>query len=199
MPDRPDSDLTPERAEQVFKALEEQLRASGAAFELVVIGGSALQALGLIDRATRDVDVVALAHEEGLVPAEPLPDVLVAAAHRVARDFGLPEDWLNAGPSDLVRLGMPVGFLGRVTTRRLGASLTVHFASRYDQIHFKLYAMVDQGAGRHEIDLRALDPDPEELLAAARWARTHDPSRGFLSELLAVLSYLGIDHADIGT
>ena len=164
MSDRAYPALTPERAEQVFLALEEELRASRAVFELVVIGGSALQALGLIDRATRDVDVMALVHGAGLIPADPLPDALVAAADRVARDFGLPEGWLNAGPSDLVRLGMPAGFLERVTTRQLGPSLTVHFASRYDQIHFKLYAMVDQGAGRHEMDLRALDPDRDSCL-----------------------------------
>jgi hypothetical protein len=57
--------------------------------------------------------------------------------------------------------------------------------------------MVDQGAGRHEADLRALEPKPEELLSAARWTRTHDPSEGFRQELVAVLAHLGVIDADL--
>lgn len=38
----------------------------------------------------------------------------------------------------------------RVVTRPYGPTLVVHFAGRIDQIHFKLFAMVDQGGGRHE-------------------------------------------------
>jgi hypothetical protein len=73
----------------------------------------------------------------------------------------------------------------------------VHLASRYDQIHFKLYAMVDQGAGKHEADLRDLQPTRDELLAAARWTRTHDPSQGFREQLLAALAYLGVDDVSV--
>jgi hypothetical protein len=54
----------------------------------------------------------------------------------------------------------------------------VHFASRFDQIHFKLYAAVDQGAGRHEADLRALGPTTDQLLTVARWTRLQDRPRG---------------------
>ncbi|MGH3112456.1 MAG: hypothetical protein ACRDOP_03210, partial [Gaiellaceae bacterium] len=64
-------------------------------------------------------------------------------------------------------------------------------------IHFKLDAMVDQGAGRHEADLRALDPTPDELVAGARWTRKHDPSEGFRQELVAVLAHLGVTDADL--
>jgi hypothetical protein len=166
---------------------------------LIVIGGSALQALELIDRATRDVDVVALKQGNDLSSADPLPEPLVSAAGRVARDFGLPVGWLNSGPADLFRLGLPEGFAQRLVTRVIGPSLTVHFAGRYDQIHFKLFAMVDQGSGRHEADLRALEPSVDELIEAARWTMTHDPSPGFKGELLAVLRYLGVTDADFGT
>ena len=58
--------------------------------------------------------------------------------------------------------------------------------------------MVDQGVGRHEADLRALSPTPAELVAVARWARTHDPSVGFRQELEAALAYLGVDDVDLG-
>ncbi|MEX2101098.1 MAG: hypothetical protein WEA54_01050, partial [Actinomycetota bacterium] len=61
----------------------------------------------------------------------------------------------------------------------------------------KLYAMVDQAGGRHEDDLRALTPTPDELLIAARWTRTHDPSPGFRGQLLLALERLGVDDADV--
>ena len=44
---------------------------------LVVCGGSSLIALGLVDRTTKDVDVLALMGEHGrLLPSEPLPEAL---------------------------------------------------------------------------------------------------------------------------
>jgi hypothetical protein len=185
------------RAEQVLSALGDQLDAAGERFEIVVIGGSALLALGLIDRATRDVDLVALIEDGGLVDPKPLPEGLIAARDRVAQDFGLDADWLNAAPSSLLDFGLPDGFVGRLESRAYGPSLTVHLASRFDQIHFKLYALVDQGPGKHEADLRALAPSRDELLQAARWSTTHDPSDGFRQELLAALEYLGVEDADL--
>jgi Nucleotidyltransferase of unknown function (DUF6036) len=185
------------RTHELFAALGEQLVAARARVELVVIGGSALLAVGLIDRPTRDVDIVALLAGETLVDPRPLPAALVAARDRVARDFNLPENWLNAAPSDLLTLGLPDGFVERVERHHYGDALTIYFASRYDQIHFKLYAMVDQGAGKHEADLRALSPTQDELVAAARWTRTHDPSEGFREQLLAALGYLGVNDVDL--
>ncbi|HWO71278.1 MAG TPA: hypothetical protein VNP94_11085 [Actinomycetota bacterium] len=188
----------PRRIDALLSALGEQLHALGGRADVVVIGGAALQVLGYVERPTRDVDVVGLLDGARLREAEPFPETLREAAARVARDFGLPAEWLNPGPTDLVRLGLPDGFLRRVHTRTYGPALTVHFADRFDLIHFKLYAMVDQGGGRHETDLRALRPTPEELVAAARWARTHDPSDGFRQQLEAALHHLEVQDADLG-
>jgi hypothetical protein len=186
------------QAHELFTALGEQLAADGYECELVVIGGSALLALGVIDRATRDVDLLALRAGDELHMPRPLPSQLAAAAERVSRDYGVPSGWLNAGPSTLLDFGLPEGFLARLERRSYGQSLTVYFASRLDQIHFKLYALVDQGPGKHESDLRALEPSAEELIAAARWARTHDPSDGFRRELELALAHLGIENVDLG-
>lgn len=183
---------TPQEANDLLEALAEQLSALGVRFDLVVIGGSALLALGLGQRPTRDVDIVAFVGQHGeLQRPSPLPDALISARDRVATDFGLPEDWLNAGPDSLLDFGLPEGFEARLQRRDFGGSLSVHFASRFDQIHFKLYAAVDHGGGKHEADLRALDPTPEELAEAARWAITHDPSAGFQGELNRALQGLG--------
>jgi len=185
-----------EQAERLLSALGEQLAAANERFELVVVGGSGLLALGEIERSTRDVDLVALRNGDDLGTAKPLPDPLRRAAERVARDFDLDEAWMNGGPTALLDLGLPDGFLDRLDSRSYGEALVVHFASRYDQIHFKLYATVDEGGpGKQEQDLRALAPSEAELLAAARWSRTHDPSEAYRETLLRALQQLGVSDA----
>jgi hypothetical protein len=189
-----------ERFEKALKLLNGRLVLAGAPrYNLVVCGGTALVATGLVQRATRDVDVVALINDEGaLLDPAPLPQALVAAAEEVADDLGLPRDWLNNGPSSddggLFRLGLPHGFIDRLTWETFGEKLTVGFISRYDQIHFKLYAAVDRFGGYHADDLRALQPTDDEMLAAARWTRTHDPSVGYLQGLQLFFREFGYEH-----
>ena len=190
-------EITNETIGLLFSALADQLQALGSSVEIVVIGGSALTALGLVRRATRDVDLLAIAENGELSLAEPLPQALLQARAAVAADFGLPENWLNAGPTELLRWGLPPGFMSRVISRSYGPALMVYFASRLDQIHFKLFAMLDQGGGRHEADLRELNPSPEELIAAARWLMTQDPSPGYRSVLAGALEVLGVNDADL--
>jgi Nucleotidyltransferase of unknown function (DUF6036) len=184
-------------ADQLLNALAEQLARVSASYEMIVVGGSALLALGLVSRPTKDVDVIALTDGETIRSARPLPADLITARDRVARDFGLPSSWLNDGPADLIRFGLPDGFLDRVERRHYGPCLTVLFASRFDQVHLKLYATVDQGPGRHEADLRALAPTEQELIAAARWSTTHDPSDGYRSQLIQVLRTFGVEDAGL--
>lgn len=191
-------EITGETIDVLLGALAEQLSSLGSHQQIVIIGGSALTALGFVRRTTRDVDLLAIAKDGELHHAEPLPQALSIARGRVARDFGLDDNWLNAGPTDLLKWGLPEGFVARLVPRQYGAALLVHFAGRVDQIHFKLFAMVDQGGGRHEADLRALRPTESELLAAARWSITQDPSPGYRLVLAEALRYLGVESADIG-
>jgi hypothetical protein len=188
-----------EAADRLLSALGEQLGLGDEKYDLIVIGGSALLALDLVSRPTRDIDVLALADETGPVEAVPLPDPLVAARDRVARDFSVPSDWLNSqAGQDMLRLGLPEGLVERLTRHEYGPALTVHWASRFDQIHFKLHAAVDRGGGKHLADLEKLQPTPVELIAAGRWARTHDPSPEFLSLLKEAFAYFEVDDGDLG-
>lgn len=189
---------TSQDADRLLGALGEQLAAVRQRFELVIVGGTALLVLGASQRATRDVDVVALVDATGLSDPDPFPADLATARDRVARDFSLPDEWLNAGPSDLLRFGLPEGFLVRAEPRSFGEYLEVRFASRIDQIYLKLYAAVDQGPGKHSQDLEALKPTAEELVAAAGWARTHDPSEGFNDVLRQVLDHYGVTDGSSG-
>jgi hypothetical protein len=188
-----------EEIESILSALGEQLEVlAPEPFEILVCGGSALNLFGFIRRATKDVDVIAYVHrdEEGkvsLIKADPLRPELMEASKRVARDFNLPENWLNAGPASAVDLGLPEELMERVITRAFGKELIIHFLGRYDQIHFKLYAAVDQGAGKHFDDLLALQPTAEELEKAARWSMTHDVSEGYKQTLQGLLIHLGYE------
>lgn len=186
------ADIDADAVDTLLFALSQQLLARHERYSIVVVGGSGLLVLGVIARTTRDIDVVALLRDGSIVSPNPLPEGLLAAARLVAADFGLSEAWLNTGPASLLDFGLPEGFLERATRRSYGEALEVLFASREDQIHFKLYAVVDQGAGKHLADLQALAPSEAELLQAARWTRTHDPSEGFRDVLLRVLAHFGV-------
>ena len=128
-----------------------------------------------------------------------LPSSLLQAADQVARDLGLFEGWLNNGPSrgdgGLFQMGLPEGFVGRLTEKKFGQHLSIYFVGRLDQIFFKLYAAADQRDGTHLSDLQALHPTESELEAAAHWAMTHDVSEGFrmvLRELLTQIGYASV-------
>jgi hypothetical protein len=149
--------------------------------------------LGLLDRPTVDLDVVAHRTKDSFETSHVLPASLLDAISDVARLHGLPEDWLNSQPADLFRLGMPEGYEQRLTERQFGG-LTLQVVGRFDQICFKLQAWVDRypAGEKHRSDLTLLEPTGEELLRAARWARSHDPSEGFRMGLVAALSRLGV-------
>ncbi len=167
---------------------------------LVICGGSALIATDLRERTTNDADVLALMNPAGqLISPAPLPPLLLATAAQVARDLGLPPDWLNNGPSaddgGLFQMGLPAGLEERLSGRTFGPRLTVSFIGRLDQIHFKLYAAADQRDATHLADLAALTPTDGELELAARWAMTHDVSEGFRWILRELLEELGHGNA----
>ncbi len=180
--------------EEALQTLGEVLADGGQHAELVVIGGGSLLLSQLLERPTKDLDVVALVIAGQYRRAQPFPDFLAAAVRDFAEATGLAPNWLNPGPTDLLDFGLPVGFEQRATVRRFGR-LTLHVASREDQICFKLYASVDQGPqSKHTADLKKLRPTPEELRWAAAWCRTQDPSDGFAQQLELALRAFGVSN-----
>lgn len=186
------------KLQEALSLLESRIRSSGGdPIEIVVCGGSALITTKLVSRTTKDVDVVALKGNSGLFDPDPMPANLIDAALIVAKTLNLPEDWLNTGPADLFRMGLPEGFESRLILKNFGTHLTVHFIGRLDQIHFKLYASVDRG-GYHIEDLLALNPTMDEVLMAAKWSQTHDVSEGYTMILKDLLTQLGYSDAASG-
>lgn len=187
--------------ENILYALSEQMEAEGVGnLEMVVCGGAALNILGFVDRVTKDVDIMAFVNrgQNGkitLTKTAPLGHLLMKAAEKVGKDFNLPENWLNEEPAAVLDSGLPEGLMGRVETRKYGENLTIHFLSRYDQIHFKLHAAVDQTSGRHYEDLMSLNPTAKELEEAACWTMQQDPSEGYRMVLKDFLMKAG--HKDV--
>lgn len=161
-------------------------------YEVVAIGGGGLLLLGLLSRPTKDVDLVALVDHGYFVSAENLPIPLLDAIHEVGNALRLGKNWVNSGPTGLLKEGLPDGFVGRMETLHFGG-LTVHLAGRFDQICFKLYAATDHDRNsKHFSDLESLKPTKEELQQAAKWCRTQDPSEGFAAMLSGSLAELGV-------
>ncbi len=169
--------------EQALAATGELLAAAGEALAVVVVGGAGLAVLGVVQRVTNDVDVIALAEDtpEGIVlgNARPLPPALQRAASTVARDLDLPEDWLNSEVGSQYAVGLPPGMADELTWRTY-AALRVGFAGRQALIKLKLFAATDHSpTSVHTQDLIALAPTQLELAAAVDWVTQQDASPEF--------------------
>jgi hypothetical protein len=173
------------------------LERRGHALAIVVVGGTALNLLRVVSRATHDVDVIALAtpHAAGLPtdvrPPEPVPPELLEAVATVARDLGLPGDWLNTTVAGQWQMGLPADFATRITWRQY-RGLWVGLAGRFDLIHLKLYAAADDvgTTSRHYRDLVALQPSDTELEAAQRWVETQDASEAMANIVREVIAHV---------
>jgi len=178
---------------EALQAVGERLAYDGVTCTLVVVGGAALNLLGIVDRPTIDVDVLARVGDDGetLQPPDPLPDALRRAVVAVARDRGLLETWVNTTVADQWRFGLPPGLGERLTWETFGG-LRVGIVERRDLICFKLYASADQTGpdNVHVRDLLALRPRGPELEAAAEWVRSQDAGPEFHAVVARVVAYV---------
>lgn len=180
--------------ENALVMLGQRLARSKQHYDVVAIRGASLVLLGYIERATKDLDIVAIMEAGRLISAKPLPQSLLKEIAVVGAALEIGEYWVNSGPTSLLEAGLPEGFEDRLVIRHY-EGLTVHFADRLDQICFKLYASVDQGpASKHFADLKRLVPDRKELLVAKKWCMTQDVSLEFSLMLEQALSALGVEH-----
>lgn len=178
--------------EAALVAVGERLSNAREPCTIVVAGGAALVLLGIVERPTVDVDVLARAGVSGTIePPDPLPEPLLRAIAAVARDQGLLDTWMNTAVADQWRFGLPPGLEDRIRWRGYGA-LRVGIVDRLDLVHFKLYASADQtGPGSvHVRDLIALGPSAEELERAAAWVREQDPSPEFHAVVAKVVRHV---------
>lgn len=186
--------------EKALQLVGELLEARGHRYHIVVIGGSALNLLGVVARATTDVDILAFAAPDrgGALqlsrPGAVLPEPLAAAASTVAEDLDLDPHWLNTGPESQWATGLPPGLGERVVWRDY-RGLSVGIVDRLDLVFLKLYAAADDVGPQsvHYQDLVALSPSDEELVSAERWVRAQDPTPDFGSVVSKVIEHVQSD------
>ena len=164
-------------------AVDRHLAARGLSFDAVVIGGSALGLLGVIDRQTRDFDVLA--------PSLPL-EISDAAKDfaKAQRDLGvdLADDWLNNGPIQL-REVLPPDWRSRVQPLFKGAAWSLETLGRADLLMTKLFALCDRGTDLP--DCLALVPAEAELAAATPWLVLQDGNPDWRAHVVATIDDLG--------
>ena len=178
--------------ESALSLVGERLAHADEPCAIVVLGGAAMNLLGIVDRPTIDVDVLARSDPSGAIhPPDPLPLALRRAIAAVARDQGLLEDWMNTTAAGQWRFGLPPDLVERLEWRTFG-SLRVGLVGRRDLVCFKLYASADQTGpdSVHVRDLLALGPSDEELEWAGEWVRAQDRSPPFQNALAKVIDYV---------
>ena len=147
-------------------AFDRHLAQRALRFEGVVIGGAALNLLGVVLRPTKDCDI--------LYPE--LPGEIMAAARTFAaevRRAGQPlaDDWLNNGPASLAGQ-LQSGWQWRLQTCFTGGALRLRSLGREDLLCTKLFALCDRGLDL--TDCLALAPTAAEIAAILPWLQRQD-------------------------
>lgn len=146
--------------EEITK-FDKYLASKGLKFETVIIGGAALLVLGIINRATRDVDCL-----------DPhIPNNIKEASIEFSKVNNLDSDWLNNGP-ELLKDDLPEDWIDRVTLIFEGDALKLFTLGRIDLLRSKLYAYCDRQQDLQ--DCIALEPTDCELDEIKPWLYERD-------------------------
>jgi hypothetical protein len=169
-----------------------------APLHVVVCGGAALVAIGLVARATQDVDIVAILRanqmDVEILEDKGLPAGVESLVAEIGIELGIRKDWLNFEASPLIEFGFPQDMTTRLIKKAYGVCLTVYFISRFDQVHFKMFAAMDPKDGtRHLSDLLDLNPRENEITSAVAWLLGRKTSPEFKSALRQVLERIGYE------
>lgn len=131
------TNLNSKNLESVLLLLSERLALvmPGQRWDLVVCGGSALNALNLVSRTTKDIDVIGKMVNNKVCFAS-FDDLFKEQIIICSELLNLPVDWLNTGPESYLKTGLPSGLVGRLTWRQYGHCLRIGYISRIDQVFF---------------------------------------------------------------
>lgn len=147
---------------EIIEAFDRFLLKKKLSFKGIVIGGAALNLLGVISRETRDCDIL-----DPVIPK----DILTAAVEFSKTQQGIDCQWLNNGP-DSLKTNLPKGWKKRIQPLFSGEALHLETLGRSDLLKTKLYAYCDRDTDLS--DCLALKPTRQELLEALPWVQFQD-------------------------
>lgn len=139
------------------------LEARGLSVSATVIGGAALQLMGVISRPTKDCDILDPTLSEDILNA--------ARDYATEQSPQLAPDWFNNGPASLLRT-LPAEWSGRLQPLYKGRALELTTLGRADFLRSKLFALIDRSIDLP--DCIALAPTREELLSLLPWLNEQD-------------------------
>jgi hypothetical protein len=185
--------------DKIFRTLNEHLKVhKGNHYSIVVCGCTALIAKGLINRKTKDVDVLGevLIINGKIIIKKILqfPSWFIKAVYTVSMDLNMPDNWFNAGPTMQVDFGLPKGIESRLEKISYGDLLDIYYISRIDQIFFKLNHSICVGGSGYQVDdLFNLNPTQQEIFAACIWVLDQYKSENIKQSLLNFLKKSGFN------
>ena len=155
---------------EILAALDQYLEMRALRFEGVVIGGAALNLLGVVSRPTKDCDIL----------SPTIPEPIAGAARTFAAEMRhggqlLQDDWFNNGPASLAK-ELPERWEDRLLSAFKGKALHLRTLGRDDLLRTKLFALCD----------RAL-----ELAALLPWVEEQDLNPDWPAHVRATLADLG--------
>jgi hypothetical protein len=159
------------------------LREKNLFFEGVVIGGAAMQLMEISLRVTKDCDI--------LYPQ--ISEEVKNAAVEFGKKYQLEENWLNNGPSTLIK-DLPTGWDKNLVEVYNGTNLKLSTLSRLDFLRSKLFAFIDRGIDLGDVILLA--PSFIEIESITSWLKERDANPDWpeyvdirLKELFVELKY----------
>ena len=131
-------DIEAKTIDKIFKILNDHLKVhKGNPYSIVVCGCTALIAKGLINRKTKDVDVLGeVSIINGKIIIKKLlkfPLWFLKAVYTVSIDLNMPGNWFNAGPTMQVDYGLPNGIESRLEKISYGDLLDIYY--KYEKLY----------------------------------------------------------------
>jgi hypothetical protein len=125
---------------ETLLAFDSYLAARSLRLDGVVIGGAALNLLGVVSWPSKDCDIL-----QPQLPPEILAAARTFAAGMRERGAALDDDWLSNGPASLA-LQLPTKWEERVQRAFAGAAIRLDCLGRLDFLRAKLLALCDHQA-----------------------------------------------------
>lgn len=167
---------------QTIAKFDTWLGQRGKRLDALVIGGAALNLLGLVSRPTKDFDILV-----PVLSGDIAAEALAFAAEIRKSGEALGDDWLNNGPASLTA-DLPPGWLSRQRAAFDGTAIKLTTLGREDLLKTKLFALCDRALDF--ADCVAMAPTADELRDALPWLEVRDANSDWPAHVRATLAGL---------